>query len=99
MIDLAEMPDELIVLPMLFGLGYAIVIQTGKLLGLSELWPSLFGPRVRPLGISCIAVGVGLILASAKYGALQDAAAHFYGVAGCLLLFTGLFLLFRRTQA
>lgn len=99
MIDLAEMPDEFIVLPMLLGLSYAIVVQTGKLLGLSAIWPSVFGPRVRPLGISCLSIGFGLIVASAKYGALRDAAANLYGFSGCFLLFIGLYLLFRRRQA
>ena len=99
MVNFAEMPDEFIVLPMLVGLSYAILVQTGKVFGLADLWPSVFGTRVRPLAISCLSIGFGLVLASAKFGALKDAAANFYGLAGCFLIFVGMYLLFRRVDA
>jgi hypothetical protein len=96
----ADLPDLIFLIPILAGVGYALVVWTVCETPLAEIFPvlpRLFGARVRPLAVATFLFGLGLVLAGAKYHAYDGAAATFYSIAGWFLLGVGVFISMRRS--
>ncbi len=93
-----NVPDELVLLPMLLGLAYVVFVKIAETFLLVELWPRVFGPRARPMAVATVLFGIGLSFAGVKYDQFDDPAAKFYMISGWSLIVLGAWLWLRRNR-
>jgi hypothetical protein len=95
---LAEVPDIFMLVVILAGVVYPTLVFTGHKTGLASLLPSVFTPRVGAVAMSSLMFGLGLVVAGAKYGALDPPSARFFSIAGWSLIVLAAFIWIRRSD-
>src|SRR5258708_35276582 len=96
---LPELPDILMLALILAGVVYPALVLIGHKFGLHMVLPSVFTPRVGAVAISSLMFRLGLVVAGAKYHALDPPAAKFFSIDGWFLIVPAALIWLRRSYS